>query len=110
MAKTELTKVKKMDPVAKDMIKKTELSLDKGAKSLAIRQNHIKIADHSDLSWATVRHYMANPLADGLDDEKQIARSEKKAKNIWREPKPRKGVIDEVEAEEKSRKGCNRWT
>ena len=48
-------------------------------KTLTIRQKHIKIADRSDLSWATVKHYMADPLADGPEDEKDIARLEKEA-------------------------------
>ena len=58
---------------------RAESSLDEGAKALTIRQKHIKIADRSDLSSATVKHYMANPLADGPEDEKEIARSEKEA-------------------------------
>ena len=42
-------------------------------KALTIRQKHIKIADRSDLSWATVKHYMADLLANGPDDDKEIA-------------------------------------
>jgi len=80
MAKWELTKaVKISDRAAKQAIQKAELSLDEGAKALVVRQKHIKIADRSDLSWATVKHYMADPLADGPEDEKDIARSEKEA-------------------------------
>jgi len=43
MVKSELTKAKTTDPLAKDVIRKAELSLDEGAKSLAIRQKHIKL-------------------------------------------------------------------
>ena len=75
MVKSKLTKAKMTDPLAKGTIRKAELSLDEGAKSLAIRQKHIKIADRLDLSRATVRHYMAVPLADGPDDEKEIVQS-----------------------------------
>ena len=60
-------------------MKRAEISFDEGAKALTIRQKHIKIADCSDLSWATVNHYMADPLADGPEDKKEIARSEKEA-------------------------------
>jgi len=62
MAKSKLTKaVKTSDTAAKEAIQKVELSLDEGAKALAIRQKHIKIADRSDLNWATVKHCMADP-------------------------------------------------
>jgi len=89
--KSELTRAKMTDPLAKDAIRKAELSLDEGAKSLAIRQKHIKIADCSDLSWATVRHYMADPLADGPDDEKEIARLEKQAQKDLERAQAEKG-------------------
>jgi len=102
----ELTKaVKTSDTAAKEAIQKAELSVDEGAKALAVWQKHIKFADHLDLSWATVKHYMAHPLADGPEDEKDIARSEKEA---WKEPKPRK-AMGEVEVEKGSRKGCSKW-
>ena len=80
-AKSALTKAsaKTADPSAKEAIRKAELSLDEGTKALAIRQKHIKIADRSDLSWGTVKHYMADPLADGPEDEKEIKRCEKEA-------------------------------
>ena len=75
-ARYELVKVKPVNPETQEAMKKAELSLDKGAKALVIRQKHIKIADRSDLSWATVKHYVADHLADGPEDEKEIARSE----------------------------------
>ena len=78
-AKSELSKVKAADNDSKEAVKRAESSLDEGAKALTIRQKHIKIADRSDLSWATIKHYMADPLADGPEDEKEIARSEKEA-------------------------------
>ena len=40
---------------------------------------NIKIADRSDLSWATVNYYMADLLTDGPEDEKEIAKSENEA-------------------------------
>ena len=39
------------------------------------RNKHIKIANRSDLSWATVNHYMADPLADSPEDDKEIDKS-----------------------------------
>jgi len=79
-AKLELMKaVKTLDTVAKETTQKVELSLvDEGAKALAIQQKHIKIADRLDLNCATVKHYMADPLADGPEDKKGIAKSEKR--------------------------------
>ena len=50
IAKSELARIKPVDPEAKEAVKKAELSLDEGTKALATRQKHIKIADRSDLS------------------------------------------------------------
>ena len=74
-AKTELSKVKPTDSSTSEAVKKAELYLDEGSKALATRQKHIKI-----VSWATVNHYMADPLADGPEDEKEIIRSENEAR------------------------------
>ena len=71
--KTELSKAKPTDSSTSEAVKKAELYLDEGSKALATQQKHIKIADHSDLSWTTVNHYMADPLANGPEDEKEIA-------------------------------------
>ena len=49
------------------------------SKALATRQKHIKIANRSDLSWATVNHYMADPLVDSPEDEKEMVKSDNKA-------------------------------
>ena len=91
-AKSELTRIKPVDPEAKEAVKKAELSLDEGTKALATRQKHIKIADRSDLSWATVKHYMADPLADGPEDEKEIARSEKEAQKEQEQSQVKRGA------------------
>ena len=78
-ARSELAKVKPTDPLSVEAVKKADVSLDEGSKALATWLKHIKIADHSDLSWATVNHYMADPFADSPEDEKEIARSENEA-------------------------------
>jgi len=78
-AKSELSKIKTTDSDTRDAVQRAEMSLNEGLKALSIRQKHIKIANRSDLSWATEKHYMANPLADGPEDEDEIARSEKEA-------------------------------
>jgi len=75
---TTTTKTKE-ETVVKEAIWKAELNLDEGVKALAIRQKHIKIADNSNLSWETIKHCMADPLADALEDKKDITRSEKEA-------------------------------
>jgi len=91
-AKSELTKaIKTSDTAAKEAIQKAELSLDEGAKALSIQQKHIKIADCPDLSWATVKHYMAHPLADGPEDEKDITISEKEAQRDLERAQAKKG-------------------
>jgi len=88
----ELAKVKLQDTEGKEALKRAESSLDKGNKALAIRQKHIKITDRSDLSWATVRHYMADPLADRPEDEKEIARSEKEARKEYKQAQAKKSA------------------
>ena len=91
-AKSQLAKVKPADVETKEAVKRAEMSLDEGTKALTTRQKHIKIADRSDLSWATVKHYMADPLADGPDDEKEIARSEKEAQKEQEWAQAKKGA------------------
>ena len=88
-ARSELAKVKPTDPLS---VEAADMSLDEGSKALTTRQKYIKIADHSYLSWATVNHYMAEPLADGPEDEKEIARSENEAhKDLeWAQKKEKK--------------------
>jgi hypothetical protein len=36
------------------------------------RQKLIRLADHSELNWRVVQHYLADPVADSADDEKRI--------------------------------------
>jgi len=59
------------------------------SKALATRQKHIKIANRSDLSWATVNHYMADPLADSPEDEKETAKSDTRHVRTWSKPRRR---------------------
>jgi len=70
-AKLELSKIKTTDSDTRDAVQRAEMSLDEGAQALSIRQKHIKIADRSDLSWSTVKHYMAETLADGPKTRKR---------------------------------------
>jgi len=88
----ELAKIKPTDNKSKEALKKAESSLDEGNKAIAVRQKHIKIADCSGLSWATVKHYMADPLADEPEDEKDIARSEKEARKEHEQAQAKKGT------------------
>ena len=78
-AKKELAKVKATDEQDKEAIKKAEILLDEGLKSLEKRQKHIKVADRSEFSWATVEHYESHPLAADSDDEKRLEKAEKEA-------------------------------
>ena len=77
--RTELMKMKPSTPEDKEALKKVETSLEDGMKQLATRQKHIKIADRSDHGWATVSHYLEDPLASGPDDEKRLDRAESDA-------------------------------
>ena len=107
-AKVELTNIKPADNESKEALKKAESSLDEGNKEIAVRQKHIKIADRSDLRWATVKHDMADLLADGPEDEKDIARSEKEARKEHEQAQAKKGTKQGVVAE--GREGQGRTT
>ena len=54
--------------------------LDEGPKSFATRQKYIKIADRSEYGWATVRHYQDDLLASDSEDEKNLGRAKKEAR------------------------------
>ena len=64
----------------KEALKKADVFLDEGMKSLEKRQKHIKLADRSDYGWSTVEHYDSHPLADDSDDEKRLEKAEREAK------------------------------
>ena len=78
-AKNELSKIASTDDQDKEAIKKAEMLLDEGLKSLEKRQKHIKVADRSEFGWATVEHYDSHPLAADSDDEKRLEKAEKEA-------------------------------
>jgi len=90
------------------VLKRAESSLDEGNKALAIRRKHIKIADCSDLSCAMVRHYITDPLADGPEDEKEIARSEKEARKEFEQAKAKKSAKRGGGRQRSSRQDYNR--
>jgi len=79
-AKMELLKLKPTNSSMLEAVRKAELCLPEGSKALTTQQKHIKITDRSDLSWATVNHYMADLLADCPEDEKEITKSENGAR------------------------------
>ena len=78
-AMSALSKIKAADSDSKEIVKRAEANLDEGAKVLTIRQKHINITNCFDLIWATVKHYIAEPLVAGPEDKREIARSEKEA-------------------------------
>ena len=43
------------------------------------REKLIKMADRSELGWRVVQHYLADPIADSVDDEKRIKNATKSA-------------------------------
>ena len=92
-ARSELAKIKPTDPLSVEAVKKADVSLDEGSKALATWQKHIKIANHSDLSWATLNHYMADPLADGPEDEKEIGLRTRLVRT-WSEPRRRRRRVE----------------
>ena len=61
-------------------ISKAQEEIKKGEQLLREQQKHILLADKSEYGWATVHEYKKHELADNLDDEKRIFKSEIRAK------------------------------
>ena len=61
-------------------ISKAPEEIKKGEQLLRERQKHILLADKSEYGWATVHEYKKHELADNLEDEKRIFKSEIRAK------------------------------
>ena len=78
-ARRELKKITPTGEEQKEALKKVDVYLDEGMKTLEKRQKHIKVADRSDFGWSTVEHYDSHPLADNSDDEKRLEKAEKEA-------------------------------
>ena len=73
----------------KASLKRTANHLDEGIKAITKRQKHIKVADRSDYSWATVQAYDTDDLASGSDDEKDLRKQKKWLKEeLLRSAKP----------------------
>jgi len=77
---TELDRVDTTTSEDQASIRRAKLQLDEGLKSLATQQKFIKIADHSEFGWATVKFYQSDPLASDSEDEKGLGRVEKEAR------------------------------
>ena len=80
-AKQELSCVNPTERGQQEALKKAQVCLDEGMKSLEKCQKHIKVADQSDYGWSTVQHYDTHPLASDSDDEKRLEKVEKEAEH-----------------------------
>lgn len=80
----KLTPTKVKDQLA---VRKATLYLDEDLKAIAARQKHIKIADHSKLSWQVVVAYESDELVSDSDNEKRLFKAkkmaERKSKHEW---------------------------
>ena len=65
--------------------------LDKGAKQIATRQKKIRMADRSKFSWATVKAYESDNLADDSANEKRMEKAEKEAARRLAKKRSRRG-------------------
>jgi len=54
-------------------------ALQRIVAAVEARQKLIRMADRSDLGWRVVQHYVADPIADSLEDEKRIKNATKSA-------------------------------
>ena len=77
--KKELSKIATTDKQDKEAVKKADIFLDESLKALEKHQKHIKVADCSDLGWATVEYYDSHLLAADSDDEKRLEKVKKEA-------------------------------
>ena len=55
------------------------------------RQKLVKMADRSDLGWRVVQHYLADPIADSVEDEKRIKNATKSAAAALKASQEKKG-------------------
>ena len=55
------------------------------------REKLIKMADRSELGWRVVQHYLADPIADSVDDEKRIKNATKSAATKLKAVQEKKG-------------------
>ena len=55
------------------------------------RQKLIRMADRSDLGWRVVQHYVADPIAESVDDEKRIKNATKAAAADLKAAQEKKG-------------------
>ena len=60
-------------------LKAASEELEAGMKALIMRQNHIRMADRSELGWQVVEAYESDELASGDEDAKRIEKAEKAA-------------------------------
>ncbi|XP_069134634.1 uncharacterized protein [Argopecten irradians] len=54
--------------------------LTKVKEDIEERNRHIRLADHSEFGWDTVKHYMSDPMAKNSEDLKKIYKAESDAK------------------------------
>ena len=90
-AKEALTKVGTVPPVSATQLEAAKEELDKGAKQLVTCQKKIRMADHSDFSWATVEVYESDDLADDSANEKRMEKAEKEAARSLAKKRSRRG-------------------
>ena len=65
--------------------------LDQGAKQIATHQKKIRMADHSEFSWATVEAYESDDLADDSADEKRMEKAGNEAARRLVKKRSRRG-------------------
>ena len=57
---------------AKDLTE-AKKSLDEGRELMLKQQKLVRIADREELGWQIIKHYVADDLTTGADDEKVLA-------------------------------------
>ena len=65
------------DALKQKSYEKVKVALESGTELVSKRVKAIKLADKSELGWATVNEYLSDELASDSDDEKRIYRAER---------------------------------
>ena len=88
----------------KTALTKAMTKLNEGTKVIAVRQKHIKIADHSELGWGVVAAYENDDLAKNSDNERRLFKAEKEAER--RQQKKKRKLNPTMGARKRSEVGA----
>ena len=83
---------------------------DKGAKKIVAHQKKIRIANHSELNWATIETHESDNLVNDSTNEKRMEKAEKEAakRRLRKEPREDEGVFPKT-CMGMNQRGASKW-